>query len=461
MAGLRDATALVPLRRPFRRLARRTTRRFLLLFALFFTTTAIGQYFYVRHKVLGDTALELHKAASEIAASFGVDWTKISEEENVDFPVASWYVVAANGELVDVAGWVPGFPSRVAAPIDLDSRELQRLASVTGEQFRVLARRVKDVSLLVGAVEDPEDPGAVVSTEYLGRQSDRFAHAVEELTSTGPQPPNYVEALPKISLPCAILGQRGELLALSGGLPLRVDPPELPALAQHGLFSIRGRYFFRESAPVLAAGPSQGPRGWVLVLRPFDGMLKSLRDHALFNLGIAFLSWLVVVIAVAPARQRKRYSVAEAVQKGEGEHIEFKEFLKLDEKGGKSEDYLKTVAAFLNSYGGSLFVGIKDDGTVSGVGPDLDRFGGSRDELQRWVAQKIGSAFGHDVLAFVHLDFDEVDGKVVCRIDVDPSPEPVFWEEKDRPISLIVRAASTSRALNARELADYVRSRWR
>ena len=49
------------------------------------------------------------------------------------------------------------------------------------------------------------------------------------------------------------------------------------------------------------------------------------------------------------------------LSKGEGKTVEFKEDLPL------SDQIAKTVVAFVNTAGGKIFIGVKDDGTVCGV----------------------------------------------------------------------------------------------
>jgi predicted HTH transcriptional regulator len=214
-------------------------------------------------------------------------------------------------------------------------------------------------------------------------------------------------------------------------------------------------------AAVAIPGKVSAPRvGSVLVLRVFDGQLRALRDHAYFNAAVATVSWLVVLIASSPRRRGKHPSLEEAIRMGEGENVEFKVSLKLDEGPGV-EDYLRTIAAFLNSRGGSLFVGVQDNGKICGVTPDLERAGG-RDQFKRRISNKVGSTLGTHVMSIVRVTFIEAGGLVVCRVDVDPAPEPVFFVGKETAaVLLIIRAASTNRTLQSGELSAYLRKRWR
>ena len=55
---------------------------------------------------------------------------------------------------------------------------------------------------------------------------------------------------------------------------------------------------------------------------------------------------------------------------------------------------LKTVAAFLNSQGGTLVIGVEDDGTISGLHYDLDLLDGSRDRFEQLLTQLVSNSIG-------------------------------------------------------------------
>lgn len=72
---------------------------------------------------------------------------------------------------------------------------------------------------------------------------------------------------------------------------------------------------------------------------------------------------------------------------GESKNVEFKESLSLDmrtnSKARHIEDAeIKTIAAFLNSDGGSLLIGINDNETAVGIDEEMKRFYKSTDKLE-------------------------------------------------------------------------------
>src|ERR1700688_203746 len=80
------------------------------------------------------------------------------------------------------------------------------------------------------------------------------------------------------------------------------------------------------------------------------------------------------------ARQRAEIDVPRLINQGEGATIEFKQSLEADARTGAKDPkaldgVLKTIAAFLNTEGGTLLIGVSDDGKVRGLGQDYALLG--------------------------------------------------------------------------------------
>lgn len=113
-----------------------------------------------------------------------------------------------------------------------------------------------------------------------------------------------------------------------------------------------------------------------------------------------FSSWGQSVLLRQP-RGRAPAAVAEALEYGETERIEFKSSTALRfDATGTGLELLKSVAAFANTAGGSVFLGITDEGQVVGCEDILQNnrrtakyFKTSqvraRDELHRWISEEI------------------------------------------------------------------------
>ena len=95
---------------------------------------------------------------------------------------------------------------------------------------------------------------------------------------------------------------------------------------------------------------------------------------------------------------------------GESERIEFKSTLRRNLRTGKPDKKienacLKAIAAYLNSNGGVLFVGVNDEGQATGVG--ADQFD-SEDKLLLHLNGLIKSVLGVECTPFIRSEIREV-----------------------------------------------------
>lgn len=138
------------------------------------------------------------------------------------------------------------------------------------------------------------------------------------------------------------------------------------------------------------------------------------------------------------------YPVAtrDLILKGECESIEFKE-----SASGKSVDkIIRTSCAFMNLNGGSILIGVRDDGMIKGVEMDNQELDKYQRDLYNGIRQKVGQ----DLAPLVNFDMESLDDKLVIRIDVDSSKSPVFYSENYKGVEkeiFIVRTGSTNNNL--------------
>jgi DNA-binding response OmpR family regulator len=151
----------------------------------------------------------------------------------------------------------------------------------------------------------------------------------------------------------------------------------------------------------------------------------------------------------------------------EGRHLEFKSTLLWDinlEK--KNEDLrlvvLKTIVAFLNTEGGTLLIGVKDDGNIYGIEKDFEYANSSkrnRDGFELHLWDVIGTQIGRAFSAYIKFRFEFIDDKTVCAVDVLKSPEPAFLPGKrDKNIrEFYIRSGNNSRELDAEQMYKHLR----
>ena len=133
-----------------------------------------------------------------------------------------------------------------------------------------------------------------------------------------------------------------------------------------------------------------------------------------------------------------------------------------NKKNGELEKVIvKTVAGFLNSDGGTLLIGVTDDGSVIGLQPDYQTVHKkNRDGYELFLQDLLLSNVGKDLTLQLAITFHQADGKDLCRVAVSPSPHPVFIKEGVDE-HLYIRSGNSTRRLTSKEAIDYCKTRWK
>jgi type I restriction enzyme R subunit len=130
---------------------------------------------------------------------------------------------------------------------------------------------------------------------------------------------------------------------------------------------------------------------------------------------------------------RAHRNAEELIKRGESKTLEFKSTLRWSLKEDRQDDKgvthaaLKTIAAFLNTEGGDLLIGVADDGAIVGI--ERDRLE-TDDKFMRHLAQVVRNGLGDRAGTCIDPKTQIVDGKTVCVVSCQRSPEPVFLKWK-------------------------------
>jgi predicted HTH transcriptional regulator len=146
--------------------------------------------------------------------------------------------------------------------------------------------------------------------------------------------------------------------------------------------------------------------------------------------------------------------------------LEFKSTIRLNLKTGEKDKrmekaVLKTLVAFLNSDGGTLLVGVQDDGEILGV--DIEGFDNC-DKMNLHIINLISSQIGDEFLPFIRfreIDFGKKENgadRMVVRFDCRPTSTPAFFKEGKQEI-YFVRSGPSSVELTGSDLIKYVDNR--
>jgi len=145
----------------------------------------------------------------------------------------------------------------------------------------------------------------------------------------------------------------------------------------------------------------------------------------------------------------------ELLDQPEGEHIEYKSSFQWDVRHqSKNPDLkfsaLKTIAAFLNSNGGTLLIGVDDNGKVLGLQQDILLLSnGNTDKFERVLVDSIANHIGSGFIQYIKIVFDQIDGVCICAIHVRKSAQKAWLQRaKGEKLEFYVRMQNSSRPLD-------------
>ena len=120
------------------------------------------------------------------------------------------------------------------------------------------------------------------------------------------------------------------------------------------------------------------------------------------------------------------------------------------------DDPIVAIAGFLNARGGTLLVGVSDDGEVLGL--EADGFA-NEDKLQLHLINLITERIGSIFLPYVHPHFEEQDGKRILVVRSEGGPKPAFVKDALQQ-RFFVRGGNATTELSGGSVLDYVKQRF-
>lgn len=157
--------------------------------------------------------------------------------------------------------------------------------------------------------------------------------------------------------------------------------------------------------------------------------------------------------------------VQELILAGESESVEFKSTLRYDlrsKEANKKLEYVivKTIAAFMNSEGGNLFIGVDDNQNMLGLADDVATLSKPNiDGLELHLVEIIKKYIGAGLISHTKISFPTVEDTQICRIKVYKSSTPVFTQHEGKE-DFFVRSGCSSQPLGREEQSAYEKSHW-
>ena len=203
------------------------------------------------------------------------------------------------------------------------------------------------------------------------------------------------------------------------------------------------------------------PMGWQTLA--FDRFIQERRDMMAQTIGEAYKR-----LAGRDGVLQRPLDVANVIASGESSATEFKSTLRMNLHTGQPDTrielaVLKTIAGFLNTVGGTLFVGVADDGMPVGIG--ADKFS-DEDRMALHLINLLKERIGGQHALNIHLRFEDYsvpdggEGTRVLAIECDPSRTPVFVKEGSTE-RFFVRYGPSTQELTGETAQAFIRQRFK
>lgn len=153
-------------------------------------------------------------------------------------------------------------------------------------------------------------------------------------------------------------------------------------------------------------------------------------------------------------------NIKELILIGENEKMEMKSTIRYDLKEwvvNKKLEYViaKTIAAFMNTEGGTLLIGIDDDGNILWLEKDFQtltksNIDGFELHLRGLIKKHLGSFFEKHI----KITFPSIDGKKICLVQITRSGKPVYVTFEGNE-NFFVRNGNSSIPKTRQEQSEY------
>ena len=159
-------------------------------------------------------------------------------------------------------------------------------------------------------------------------------------------------------------------------------------------------------------------------------------------------------------------SLEELIANDEDDAVEFKSTARWDIRAEKrnpaiEDAIVKTAAAFLNTNGGTLLIGVANDRSLVGLELDYPHVRpANADGFVNWLTTHLLNALDSASVMRMRARVVTHVGAEICRLDVAPSSRPVWAKTSKAPRVFYVRMNNSTRVLPESEFPAYAADRW-
>ncbi len=197
-----------------------------------------------------------------------------------------------------------------------------------------------------------------------------------------------------------------------------------------------------------------------------------------FPSGIGLLLVGIILLFVSKQRfysllQKNLPPTKVLLEDDENRYLEFKSSLRWDYRQEKVNPALeqvifKTIAAFGNTDGGFLLIGVDDDKNILGLDKDFSTLKKhNADYFEIHLRNLLHTLMGVKYVSkYLRMKFEVIDENTVCKIKILKANEPLFLNVKDKAgkseEKFYVRSGNSSQQIKSiADINDYINSRWK
>lgn len=164
-------------------------------------------------------------------------------------------------------------------------------------------------------------------------------------------------------------------------------------------------------------------------------------------------------------------NVEELINQGENSSLELKTTLRWDLKTNQvnkklEEVVLKTIAAFSNGEGGTLLIGVTDEGEIEGLHYDYATLNdGDKDKFEIHLRNLLNKEYGVEFSTNnLKISFPEVNDKELCLVEIKAGLKPLYTSMTDsngiKTQKFYVRSGNSSQEVALSEIAEFISKRF-
>lgn len=151
-----------------------------------------------------------------------------------------------------------------------------------------------------------------------------------------------------------------------------------------------------------------------------------------------------------------------ALAGGESDAVEYKSTLRINLHTGSPDKkmefaVLKTLAGFLNTNGGTLYIGVSDDGTPLGI--ETDNFANG-DKMSLHLINIGKGHMNESAMSYVHPRLEDYKDHQVLAVRCEQSPDPVYvkYDKEGKDKRFYIRLGPSTQELPVDQIHNYIKN---